>query len=86
MKFKITLMLFGLVVLGITSCKKEFDLDINDDPNNPNLEQLTPKLVFPAAVVSSASRIGGDLSIVGSIWAQYYTQGTTAGQYKNRSQ
>jgi hypothetical protein len=83
MKFKITLMLFGLVVLAITSCKKEFDLDINDDPNNPNLEQLTPKLVFPAAVVSSASRIGGDLSIVGSIWAQYYTQGTTAGQYKN---
>ena len=83
MKFKISMVLFGVVALVITSCKKQLDLDINTDPNNPNLEQLTPKLVFPAAVVSSASRIGGDLSIVGSMWAQYYTQGTTAGQYKN---
>jgi hypothetical protein len=75
-------MLIGAIALTITSCKKDFE-EVNTDPNNPTLEQLTPKLVFPAAAVSSAGRIGGDLAIVGGIWAQYYTQGTTAGQYKN---
>src|SRR5215213_4817719 len=82
MKFKITMMLLGAIALTVTSCKKDFE-EVNIDPNNPTLEQLNPKLVFPAAVVSSAARIGGDLAIVGGLWAQYYTQGTTARQYKN---
>lgn len=85
MKFKISMMLLGALALTFTSCKKSFE-EINTDPNNPSLEQLTPKLVFPAAVVSTAGRIGGDLAIVGGFWAQYYTQGTTASQYKNVDQ
>ena len=82
MKLKIGLMLLGAIALTITSCKKDFE-ELNTDPNNPSLDQLTPKLVFPAAVLSTAGRIGGDLAIVGGFWAQYYTQGTTASQYKN---
>jgi hypothetical protein len=82
MKFRINIFLLGVFAVAITSCKKNFE-ELNVDPNNPNLEQLTPKLVFPAAVVSSAGRIGGDLAIVGGFWSQYYTQGTTASQYKN---
>src|SRR5215216_419074 len=85
MKFKISMMLMGAMALTLTSCKKDFE-EVNTDPNNPTLEQLTPKLVFPAAVVSTAGRIGGDLAIVGGFWAQYYTQGTTASQYKNVDQ
>jgi hypothetical protein len=71
----------GFIAITIASCKKT--LDINIDPNNPSLEQLTPQLVFPAGVADAAGRIGGHLAIVGGMWAQYYTQGTTANQYKD---
>jgi hypothetical protein len=81
MRLRIFSLLLGVAVLATTSCKKE--LDINTDPNNPTLEQLTPKLVFPAGVASAAGRVGGDLSIVGNIWSQFYTQGTAANQYKD---
>jgi hypothetical protein len=80
MTSKATLLVL-LLLAGITSCNKA--LDVNTDPNNPSLEQLTPKLVFPAAVASVAGRIGSDFAIIGGIWAGYYTQGTTANQYKN---
>lgn len=69
------------VALLSTSCKKQ--LDINTDPNNPSLEQATPRLILPAVVASSAGRIGGELAILGGIWAQFYTQATTSNQYKN---
>jgi hypothetical protein len=81
MRPKIILMCAGFIALTITSCKK--NLDINIDPNNPSLNQLTPKLVFPAGVADAAGRIGGHLEILGGMWAQYYTQGTTANQYKD---
>ena len=67
--------------IAFASCKKQ--LDINTDPNNPNLDQLTSKLVFPAGVASSVGRIGGQLAIVGGIWSQYYTQSVVANQFKN---
>lgn len=82
MKFKIGMMLMGAITLTLSSCKKNFE-EVNTDPNNPTLEQLNPKLVFPAAAISTAGRIGGDLAILGGFWSQYYTQGTTASQYKN---
>ena len=72
-----------VIVMGcsmITSCKKI--LDVNTDPDNANASQATPQLVFPAAVASSAGRIGGDLAILGGIWAQHYTQNTTSSQYR----
>lgn len=81
MRPKIIMMYAGLIALTIISCKKQ--LDINTDPNNPNPGQLTPKLVFPAGVVDAAGRIGGHLEVLGGMWAQYYTQGTTANQYKD---
>src|SRR3954469_10711636 len=81
MRLKIITVCVGFIALAITACKKQ--LDINTDPNNPSLEQLTPKLVFPIGVADAAGRIGGHLAILGGIWAQYYTQGTTANQYKD---
>lgn len=74
------LIVISAVSLIISSCKKQ--LDINTDPNNPSLNQGTPQLVFPIVVASSAGRIGGDLSILGGIWAQFWTQNTTSNQYK----
>lgn len=64
-----------------TGCKKQ--LDINYDPANPLVEQGTPRLVFPAATLSTAGRVGGDMAILGGLWAQYWTQSATANQYKN---
>ncbi|HKZ66842.1 MAG TPA: SusD/RagB family nutrient-binding outer membrane lipoprotein, partial [Chitinophagaceae bacterium] len=72
-----------VIVMGcsmILSCKKI--LDVNTDPDNANQSQATPQLIFPAAVASSAGRIGGDLAILGGIWAQHYTQNTTSSQYR----
>ena len=78
-KAKPFLILLLLFIAG--SCKKT--LDINTDPNNPNLDQLSPKLVLPAAVSSAAARLGSDFAIIGGIWAGYYTQGTTSNQFKD---
>ena len=72
--------MLSLFAVSVFSCKKQ--LDINTDPNNPSVDQLTPKLVFPAAVSSVAGRIGSDYAIFGGIWAEYYAQGTTASQFK----
>src|SRR5262245_701659 len=81
MKMKLSMILIAMVAVTVSSCKKQ--LDINHDPDNPGLDKLTPKLVFPAATVSSAGRIGGDLAILGGIWSQFYTQNTTSNQYKD---
>lgn len=79
MKKYITIIVTAALALG--ACKKT--LDVNKDPDNPGLDQATPELVFPAGVASAAGRIGGDLAILGGIWAQFYTQGTTASQYRD---
>ena len=74
----ITIFITGAMLL---SCSKQ--LDINTDPNSPALDQGSPKLVFPVAVASSVGRIGGELSILGGIWSQFWTQNTVSNQYKS---
>jgi len=74
--------LYGLLSLLLlaTACKKA--LDINQDPNNPSLDQGNPRLVFPAAVMAVAGMEGGDIAILGGIWGEYVTQSALANQYK----
>jgi len=76
------LILSGLlsIVFITPSCKKT--LDINQDPNNPSLDQGNPKLVFPAAVMATAGRVGGDLALLGGMWDENFTQSALASQYK----
>jgi len=71
--------LLSLLLLA-TACNKA--LDINQDPNNPSLDQGNPRLVFPAAVMATAGMEGGDIAILGGIWGQYFTQSALANQYK----
>jgi hypothetical protein len=85
MKMKIlnknSVLLLGLTGLLIgTGCKKT--LDINKSPNVPGVEQGSPKLVFPAAVVGTAARVGGDLAILGAVWGEYATQSAISSQYR----
>jgi hypothetical protein len=68
----------GLSIL--TGCKRQ--LDINKDPNKPDLDKGSPSLVFPGAVMSTVGRVGGELNIIGGIWSQYYTQSYASNQYK----
>ena len=61
-------------------CKKQ--LDINVDPNYPLVSQGSPKLVFPAAVMSTVGRTGAELNIIGGIWSQFYSQSASSSQYR----
>jgi len=61
-------------------CKKT--LDINNDPNNPPIEQASPEVLFPSAVMGTAGSVGGELTILGGIWSQYWTQSNASNQYK----
>jgi hypothetical protein len=69
------------IVLFSFSCNKQ--LDVNQDPNNPTYVQGTPAVIFPAAVLATTGKVGGDLALVGGIWSQYFTQSALANQYKD---
>ncbi len=62
-----------------TGCKKA--LDINFNPNVPQLSQGNPSLIFPSAVLATTAKVGGDLAIVGGMWSQYFTQAALGEQY-----
>ncbi len=70
---------FLAAVLLSWGCKK---LDINTNPNEPLIGEANPESLFPSAVLSSAGRIGGDLSVVCGVWAQYWTQNNGSSQYR----
>ena len=76
------LLVFSLTALfSFTGCEKM--LDINTDPNNPSIDNSSPSLVFPSAVVSTAGRIGGEYAILGGFMAQYWSNSPFANQYRN---
>lgn len=62
-----------------SGCKK---LDINNSPNNPKIEDATMETLFPSGVMSSVGRINGDLSIIGGMWAQFWTQNSGSSQFR----
>jgi len=70
----------GLVLL-LSGCKKQ--LDINHDPNNPPVDEATPQLIFPGAVMSSAATIGGEYAILGMLWSEFATEDAFSSQYRN---
>jgi hypothetical protein len=82
MKWKKLTGIFAIgICLCVTACKKE--LDINHDPNNPSTDQATPQLLFPAALVSTASAYGGELAIIGMLWSEFTTEDVSSSQYRN---
>jgi hypothetical protein len=82
MKWKKIVMAFSIgICFSIVSCKQQ--LDINQDPNNPSTDQATPALLFPAATISAASAIGGELAIIGMLWSEFTTEDVSSSQYRN---
>jgi len=75
----VSIILLSILLIG-AGCKDQ--LDINQSPNVPSLEQGSAQLAFPAAVLATTGKVGGDLTILGGIWAQNYTQSALSNQYK----
>ena len=71
------LYLFGFVLLSlmISSC----ELDINKDPNYPT--NVNADKFFTSGLMWTSSTIGGDLELLGGMWAQHYAQNTGSNQY-----
>ena len=75
--------LYSLLFAGlVTSC----DLDINDDPNYPANEQMTPDLIFPSVGAGVAAAVGGDIHNYAGFFSQYFEQSPEASQYITISQ
>jgi hypothetical protein len=67
----------SLVAVSITACTNY--LDINKDPNYPATAS-TP-LLFTSGTTWTASVLGCDVQLTGSMWAQQYAQNNTSQQY-----
>jgi hypothetical protein len=78
MKNIVKVFLMSWILLVVSGCEDDF-LDVNEDPNNPS--EATIDLVLPAGQMSAAFVIGGQWQILGSLWAQHWTQSVGANQY-----
>jgi Starch-binding associating with outer membrane len=78
-KYSVAVISFISLVIFVPGCKQQ--LNINQNPNFPTLQQGTPALVFPVGVLATTGQVGGDLAIVGGMWSQFFTQAALAQQY-----
>lgn len=76
------LLYLSITALCFTSC----DLDINDDPNYPQNNQVTPDLIFPAIGGSIAAAVGDEIHNYAGFFAQYFDQLPELNQYNNISE
>ncbi|EHQ27638.1 SusD/RagB family nutrient-binding outer membrane lipoprotein [Mucilaginibacter paludis] len=83
-KFSLRQTLFiGLVAgVGFSGCKKF--LDINQNPNNP--EVVDPSLLLPTTQAAISQVVGNSFQVFGSMYAQYWTQNPQSSQYKTIDQ
>ncbi|SDZ74965.1 Starch-binding associating with outer membrane [Arachidicoccus rhizosphaerae] len=71
-----------LILASLTGCSKF--LDVNQNPNNP--ESADPNLLLPTAQVSLGVAVGNSFQIYGNVLSQYWTQNSSASQYKSIEQ
>lgn len=71
------ILLFALAGMVLTSC----DMDINDDPNYPSADDITPSLQFPAVINAVAATTGDQLFNYAGFFVQYFDQRPEANQY-----
>ncbi|MCU7551060.1 SusD/RagB family nutrient-binding outer membrane lipoprotein [Chitinophagaceae bacterium LB-8] len=64
--------------VGFTGCKKF--LDVNESPNGP--ESAQESLVLPSTQGGIGMVVGNNFQVYGGLWSEYWTQNTTASQYK----
>ncbi len=75
MKKLIYILLLGGLML--TGCEKDF-LDINQNPNDPTAESITPDLILPRALHATASRMAVSYDFLAG-WMGYWARSGTYG-------
>lgn len=78
-----TLLVGVLVTASFTSCKKDY-FDINNNPNDPS--DVGVEYLLPSAQAAIGHVLGNNFQIFGGLYAQYWTQSTSASQYKTYEQ
>lgn len=69
-------------LLTAAGCKKF--LDVNENPNATTT--ATENLILPSTQAAIGTAIGSNLQIIGSLYAQYWTQNPSSSQYKTIEQ
>ena len=78
--------LASLLVLGLVTTSCDDYLDINQDPNSPTAENMTPDMMLPAAEMNIGHSYGDYLRIVGGYFAQHYAHEFGTSNYLDYSQ
>ncbi len=78
--------LASLLVLGLAATSCDNYLDINQDPNSPTEENMTPDMMLPAAEMNIAHSYGDYLRTVGGYFAQHYSQEFGTSNYLDYSE
>jgi hypothetical protein len=74
---KIIYPLFTLIILVASSCKKEF-FDINENPNAPTEQSITPALLLPRALHNVGSRMATTYDYA-ALWTGYWARSGSYG-------
>ena len=76
----------SLLVLGLALTSCDDYLDINQDPNSPTQENLTPSMILPAVELNLCHSYGDYLRTVGGYFTQYYAHEFGTSNYLDYSQ
>ncbi|WP_080903719.1 SusD/RagB family nutrient-binding outer membrane lipoprotein [Parabacteroides sp. Marseille-P3160] len=79
MKTIYKIIIYCLVIFTTISCDNT--LDVNTNPNYPS--EASVEMLIPSGIAWTSSRLGSDLELLGSLWAQHYAQNNASNQYTN---
>lgn len=74
---KIIYYFIALTFMVSSGCKKDF-FDINENPNSPTTESITPNLILPRALAATADKMGTSYGNYGQ-WMGYWARSGTYG-------
>ena len=80
------LTIISTIILGMAVASCDSYLDINQDPNSPTEENMTPSIMLPAAEMGLAATYGNLLRIPGGYFSQHYAHMFGTSNYVDYSQ
>ncbi len=80
------LAILSTIFLGMAIASCDSYLDINQDPNSPSEENMTPSIMMPAAEMGLAATYGNLLRIPGGYFSQHYAHMFGTSNYVDYSQ
>ena len=80
------LAILSTIFLGMAIASCDSYLDINQDPNSPSGENMTPSIMMPAAEMGLAATYGNLLRIPGGYFSQHYAHMFGTSNYVDYSQ